>query len=55
MFQAAVMAAEENAPDEVSKAKVLAKYRRVGNAIIRGSLAFLVAGVILFYVWRVYG
>ena len=55
MFQAAVMAAEENAPDEVAKAKVLAKYRRVGNAIILGSLAFLVAGVILFYAWRVYG
>ena len=55
MFQAAVAAAEEDAPDEVAKAKVLAKYRRVGNAIILGSLAFLVAGVILFYAWRVYG
>jgi hypothetical protein len=55
MFQAAVAAAEEDAPDEEAKAKVLAKYRRVGNAIILGSLAFLVAGVILFYVWRVYG
>jgi hypothetical protein len=55
MFQAAVMAAEENAPDADAKAKVLAKYRRVGNAIILGSLAFLVAGVVLFYAWRVYG
>jgi hypothetical protein len=55
MFQAAVMAAEENAPDADAKAKVLAKYRRVGHAIILGSLAFLVAGVVVFYAWRVYG
>lgn len=54
MFQAAVAAAEENAPDEGAKAKVVARYRRMGNAIILGSLAFLIAGVILFYAWRVY-
>ena len=54
MFQAAVAAAEENAPDEGAKAKVVTRYRRMGNAIILGSLVFLVAGVILFYAWRVY-
>jgi hypothetical protein len=55
MFQAAVVAAEEDAPDDAAKAKVVAKYRLMGNAVIGGSLVFLIGGAILFYVWRVQG
>jgi hypothetical protein len=55
MFQAAVVAAEEDAPDDDAKAKVVAKYRLLGNVIIVGSLAFLVGGAIIFYVWRAQG
>jgi pantothenate kinase-related protein Tda10 len=55
MFQAAVVAAEEEAPDDDAKAKVVAKYRLLGNVIIVGSLVFLVGGAVLFYAWRVYG
>jgi hypothetical protein len=55
MFQAAVLAAEQDAPDEGTKAMVLVKYRRLGNVVIVGSLVFLVGGAILFFAWRVYG
>jgi hypothetical protein len=55
MFQAAIVAAEEAAPDETTKAKVVGQYRRLGNAIIVASLVLLVAGAIIFYVLRVYG
>jgi hypothetical protein len=55
MFQAAVVAAEEEAPDDDGKAKVVAKYRLLGNMIIAGSLVFLIGGAVLFYAWRVQG
>lgn len=55
MLQAAAAAAEEDAPDEGARAKVIAQYRRLGNAVIVSSLAFLVGGAILFFVWRVHG
>jgi hypothetical protein len=55
MFQAAVVAAEEKAPDRDAKAKVVAKYRLLGNVIIAGSLVFLIGGAVLFYAWRIQG
>jgi hypothetical protein len=55
MFQAAVVAAEEEAPDDDAKAKVVAKDRLLGNMIIASSLVFLIGGAVLFYAWRVQG
>ncbi|MCU1512654.1 MAG: hypothetical protein JWO34_2494 [Arthrobacter sp.] len=55
LFQAAVAAAEEDAPDDEAKAKVVTRYRSLGNVVIFGSLVFLIGGAILFYVWRVQG
>lgn len=55
MFQAAVVAAEEAAVGEEAKAKVIRDYRRLGNAIIFGSMTFLVVGAITFYAVRAMG
>jgi hypothetical protein len=55
MFQAAVVTAEDDAPDVAAKAKVVARYRLLGNVIIVGSLVLLIGGAILFYVWRAQG
>jgi hypothetical protein len=55
LFQAAVAAAEEDAPDDEAKARVVARYRSLGNVVIFGSLVFLIGGAILFYAWRVQG
>jgi hypothetical protein len=55
MFQAAVVAAEEAAPDEEAKAKVIRQYRTLGHVVIIGSLVFLLAGSVVFYVLRTQG
>jgi hypothetical protein len=55
MFQAAVVAAEEAAPDDEAKAKVVGEYRRFGNAIIIGSLLFLLGMAIIFFTVRAQG
>jgi hypothetical protein len=52
MFQAAVAAAEESAPDEKAKAEVIRKYRQFGNAVIMGSLVFIAVAAVVFYMLR---
>jgi hypothetical protein len=52
MLQAAVAAAEEAAPDEKAKADVIRRYRRFGNMIITGSLAFIAAVAVIFFALR---
>ena len=52
MLQDAVVAAEEAAPDEESKAKVLRGYRQFGYTIIASSLVFLLGLAVIFYVLR---
>jgi hypothetical protein len=52
MFQAAVAAAEESAPDEKAKAEVIRKYRQFGNAVIMGSLVFIAVAAGVFYMLR---
>jgi hypothetical protein len=52
MFQAAVAAAEEAAPDEKAKAEVIRRYRRFGHMIIMGSLAFIDGVAVIFYALR---
>ncbi len=55
MFQAAVVAAEEAAVGEEAKAKVIRGYRRLGNAVLFGSMVCLLAGATIFYALRVLG
>lgn len=55
LLQDAVEAAEEAAPDEKAKAKVVREYRRFGNTIIISSLVFLLGGAIIFYALRAVG
>jgi hypothetical protein len=52
MFQAAVAAAEEAAPDEKTKAEVIRRYRRFGNTVIMGSLVFIAGVAVIFYALR---
>jgi hypothetical protein len=52
MFQAAVAAAEEAAPDEKAKAEVIRRYRRFGNMVIMGSLVFIAGAAVIFYTLR---
>ena len=55
MLQDAVVAAEEAAPDEATKATVVPKYRRLGYTIIFGSLVLLLGGASIFYALRAGG
>ncbi len=52
MLQDAVVAAEEAAPDQEAKAKVVRAYRRLGYTIIVCSLVILLGGAIIFYALR---
>lgn len=52
MFQAAVAAAEEAAPNEKVKAEVTRRYQRFGNMIIMGSLVFIAGAAVIFYALR---
>jgi hypothetical protein len=52
MFQAAVAAAVEAAPDEKAKAEVIRAYRRFGNIVILGSLVFIAGAAVIFYALR---
>jgi hypothetical protein len=55
LLQGAAAAAAEETPGEDAKAKIIGKYRPLGNVIIIGSLVVLLAGSIIFYVVRSQG
>lgn len=55
LVQDTVRAAEEEAPDDDAKARVIGRYRLFGNAVIIGSLVCILAGSITFYVLRAQG
>jgi hypothetical protein len=52
LLQNAAAAAEMEASGEAAKAAAIGKYRTLGNVIIIGSFAFLLAGAVIFYVMR---
>jgi hypothetical protein len=55
LLQDAVVAAEDAAPDEKSKANVVRGYRRFGYVIVMGSLVLLLGGAIIFFALRAPG
>jgi hypothetical protein len=55
MFQDAILTAQQDAADEDTKARVVNKYRKLGNVIIVGSFLFLVGGAVAFYALRPQG